>query len=94
MNPDTKIVRTNKALASTIKDELVMFDVDAGQYYGLNSVATAVWNHLETEKTVDELCQVLTQEFDISVKECLKEMLGFLPELEEKGLIEVVGHKE
>lgn len=91
MTRDTKIVRTNRALVSSIKDELVMFDVNAGQYYGLNNVATAVWNHLETEKTVNELAQALTAEFDISVEECRKELLKFLPELEEKGLIEVVG---
>lgn len=90
MNRDTTIIRTNKALVSSIEDELVMFDVNAGQYYGLNNVATAVWNHLETEKTVDELAQALTTEFDISIEECRKELLKFLPELEEKGLIEVV----
>lgn len=90
MNRDTTIVRTNKALVSSIEDELVMFDVNAGQYYGLNNVATTVWNHLETEKTVNELAQALTSEFDISVEECQKELLEFLPELEEKGLIEVV----
>lgn len=90
MNRDTTIVRTNKALASSIEDELVMFDVNAGQYYGLNNVATAVWNHLETEKTVHELAQTLTGEFDISVEDCQKELLEFLPDLEEKGLIEVV----
>lgn len=90
MNRDTTIIRTNKALVSSIEDELVMFDVNAGQYYGLNNVATAVWNHLETEKTVNELAQTLTAEFDISVDECRQELLEFLPELEEKGLIEVV----
>ncbi|NBC02157.1 MAG: PqqD family peptide modification chaperone [Bacteroidetes bacterium] len=90
MTRDTIIVRTNKALVSSIEDELVMFDVNAGQYYGLNNVATAVWNHLETKKTVDELCQSLTGEFDISMDDCRNELLEFLPELEEKGLIEVV----
>lgn len=90
MNRDTTIVRTNKALVSTIEDELVMFDVNAGQYYGLNNVATAVWNHLETEKTVEELCQALIGEFDITLDDCRNELLTFLPELEEKGLIEVV----
>ena len=90
MKRDTTIVRTNKALVSSIEDELVMFDVNAGQYYGLNNVATAVWNHLETKKTVDELARNLTSEFDISVDDCRNELLEFLPELEEKGLIKVV----
>lgn len=90
MNKDTKIVRTNRALVSSIEDELVMFDAEAGQYYGLNNVATAIWNHLETEKTVDQLCQSLTKEFEISLDECRKEMIEFLPDLEKKGLIEIV----
>lgn len=90
MTQDTTIVRTKKALVSSIEDELVMFDVNAGQYYGLNNVATAVWNHLETEKTVDELAHALTTEFEIPLEECRNELIEFLPELEEKGLIEVV----
>lgn len=90
MTRDTIIIRTNKALVSSIEDELVMFDVNAGQYYGLNNVATAVWNHLESKSTVDELAQALTTEFDITIEKCRQELLEFLPELEEKGLVEVV----
>ncbi|NBB76807.1 MAG: PqqD family peptide modification chaperone [Bacteroidetes bacterium] len=90
MDRNTKIIRTDKALASAIDDELVMFDANAGQYYGLNSVATAVWNQLETAKTVDELAQELTTGFDISKEACLNDLLDFLPELQKKGLIEIV----
>jgi len=94
MNRDTTIIRTNKALVSSIEDELVMFDAEAGQYYGLNNVASAVWNQLESEKTVDELCLALTDEFDISLEQCRNELLEFLPELEEKGLIKIVKAEE
>lgn len=90
MERNTKIIRTDKALASAIDDELVMFDANAGQYYGLNSVATAVWNQLETAKTVDELASELTNEFDVSKKDCINDLLEFLPDLQKKGLIEIV----
>jgi hypothetical protein len=90
MDLHTKIKRTNKALTSAIDDEVVMFDADAGKYYGLNSVATAVWNLLDDPKTVDEICDQLITEFEIEKKQCLTEVLEFLPDLKKKGLIEIV----
>lgn len=90
MNINTKIKKTNKALASAIDDEVVMFDADAGKYYGLNSVAAAVWNQLEEPKTVNEICDQLIKKFDIEKEQCVSEVLGFLPDLKEKGLIDIV----
>lgn len=91
MNSQTTIKRTNKALASAIDDEVVMFDADAGKYYGLNSVAAKVWNMLEEPLKVGEICDKLTKEYDVEKEKCLDEVLGFLPELLEKGLIEIEG---
>jgi hypothetical protein len=90
MDLQTKIVRTGDVVASPIDDELVMFDADAGKYYGLNRVATSTWNLLEEEKTVEELCNELTKIYDIPSDKCYEEVLGFLPDLESKGLIKKV----
>ena len=89
MNSQTILKRTNKALASAIDDEVVMFDADAGKYYGLNSVAAAVWNMLEEPATIEEICDQLTKEYDVGKEKCMDEVLGFLPDLQEKGLIEI-----
>ena len=89
MNSQTILKRTNKALASAIDDEVVMFDADAGKYYGLNSVAAAVWNMLEEPATIEEICDQLTKEYDVVKEKCMDEVLGFLPGLQEKGLIEI-----
>lgn len=89
MNSQTVIKRTNKALATDIDDEVVMFDADAGKYYGLNSVAAAVWKLLEEPLSVGEICDQLTSEYDVDKQKCMDEVLGFLPELKDKGLIEI-----
>jgi PqqD family protein of HPr-rel-A system len=89
MNSQTVIKRTNKALATGIDDEVVMFDADAGKYYGLNSVAASVWNMLEEPLTIGDICDQLMSEYDVDKQKCLDEVLGFLPELKEKGLIEI-----
>lgn len=94
MDLDTTIKRTNKVLASSLEDELVMFDADEGKYYNLNSVATEIWNILEEAHTVRELCSSLSERFEITEEQCQKEVMDFLPDLKEKGLIEVVESKE
>ena len=68
-----------------------MFDAEAGKYYGLNEVATTIWNLLDKEMSVDELCDRLTEEFDITLDECRTQILEFLPRLKEKKLIKEVG---
>jgi hypothetical protein len=90
MQITTKVKKTNKALSSEIDDEIVMFDADAGKYYGLNGVAAAVWNQIDKPKSVNEICDQLTTEFDVEKQTCIDEVLTFLPELQKKGLIEIV----
>jgi len=89
MNSQTRIKRSDRLLTSSIADELVMFDTEKGKYYGLNDIATEIWNNLENPLTVDELCNQLTDEFEVSREQCLKDLLTFLPGLLKKGLIEI-----
>lgn len=77
---------------SAVANELVMFDKDAGKYYGLNEVATTIWNQLVSAMSVEDLCASLTTEFEISMEQCRQEVLDFLPHLREKGLIEEIQH--
>lgn len=90
MDITTKIKQTNRALASEIDDEVVMFDADAGQYYGLNSVASAVWKQVKNPASVAEVCDQLVELYDIEKEQCISEVLSFLPDLHKKGLIEIV----
>lgn len=83
----TRIKRSEHALSSPVAKELVMFDTNAGKYYGLNEIATDIWNRLEKPLAVEKLCDQLTDEFDVSAGECRQDVLNFLPELMDKGLI-------
>jgi hypothetical protein len=94
MTPDTIIKRTEKVLASSIGDELVMFDAEAGKYYGLNPVASNIWSLLDEPKSINELCDHLMNKFEITRENCIKEVIEFIPRLESKGLLEVVKDQE
>lgn len=83
-----RYIRSEKALATPVDDELVMFDGESGKYYGLNEVATAIWERLAQPHTVDELVESLTNEFDVAPERCREELETFIPHLLKRGLIE------
>lgn len=87
----SKIVRSSEPIAEPVDDELVMADIDAGKYYGLNDIATVIWQNLETKITVEELCKKLCENYEVTAEQCLAEVLTFLKELETRNLISVEG---
>lgn len=87
LNLDSNIVRNPDLVATEMDGELVMMSIDQGEYYGLNRVAARIWELLDAATTVEQLCQRLTQEFEISPDQCQTEVLAFADELLAQGLI-------
>jgi hypothetical protein len=87
---DSRVVRSSEPLSAAAGDALVMFSTEKGSYYGLNDIATAVWQRIEAPIAVAILCADLQQVFDVSREHCEADVLGFLRKLESKGLLRVV----
>lgn len=83
------VVRSDEPVAEPVDDELVMADIDRGKYYAFNDIATAIWQNLERPITVEELCERLCQQYEVSAKQCAADVLEFLNKLEERRLISV-----
>ncbi len=78
-----KYVRNSMILTGRVNDELVILDVEKGKYLGLNSVATRIWDLLEKEMDIEELCTILLEEYDVhpaecrtDVEQCIQQMLS------------------
>jgi hypothetical protein len=83
----SKVIRKNEPIAEPIDDELVMADIDRGKYYGMNSIAAAIWQNLETKISVEDLCKRLCETYDVTTGQCSSEVLDFLKDLEARSLI-------
>lgn len=55
----------------------------------LNPVSALLWQMLQTEKTVDELINGVTSEFDVSREEARADIIEFLSQLEELRLLNI-----
>jgi PqqD family protein of HPr-rel-A system len=89
-----KYTRNNDTIQGRLNDELVMMDIEKGKYFSLNPVATRIWDLLEKPLTVDELCQSLTEEYEVEEAECHAEVQELLDEMMKMGLIHENGKKK
>ena len=85
---DTILSRNDNILhASVGSEETVMMNVDAGCYYGLNAVASRIWELLETPKTIALLCAQICEEFEVDAQTCEAEVLKFVQDLINNGVV-------
>ena len=90
--PDSPLIRRKgELLEAEVDGELVALHVENGTCYGFNGTATRVWALLEQPRSLDELCDALTEEFDVEREACAREVVALLRDLENDGLVEISG---
>jgi coenzyme PQQ synthesis protein D (PqqD) len=70
-----------------IDTETLVVDVKAGLLFPLNSVATRIWQLCDGQRTVDEIVQIITAEFDADQKTIRRDTAEFIQELLRRHLI-------
>lgn len=84
-----KYIRDTGLISAEMDGDIVMMSIENGCYYGLTGTARAIWDHLETDKSVDELMTLLQPIYEVS-EEVLRADVGvFLTDLLQKGLVQV-----
>lgn len=79
--------RNTKTISGRLNDELVMMDIQKGKYFSLNPVATRIWDLLEKPLTLDELCALLMEEYEVEEEQCRREVAEVIEEMVRLGLI-------
>jgi hypothetical protein len=68
-----RYIQSKQVVQSKIDNEVVMMDIESGFYFGLNSVASVIWELLKSGKTVNELVDYLITEYEVNYEQCLAE---------------------
>ena len=81
----------SEILTSELLDgEMVMMNLDRGQYYGLESVGRKIWELLEKPIKVSTLVDQLMVDYSNVDKEtCVVDTIDFLTDLRQEGLVQV-----
>ncbi|MFB0613739.1 PqqD family protein [Aurantiacibacter poecillastricola] len=90
MNATTKLVRNPEILSTEVGESLVMMSMETGNYHELDSIGTTIWDELETPKSLDELCDSLCGEYDVTPGQCREDIEPFLQQMKGHGLVSEV----
>ena len=78
-------------LSSKIGEEVILMSMEAESYFGLDAIATRIWQLLsEKPSTIDELVVHLLKEFEINEITCKEDVIVFINELSSKKLIQQI----
>ena len=83
------IVREPDVYATTIDGDVVVFNVEKGQYYGMQEVGVRIWELIEQPTTIAMLCDTLMDEFSVDRATCEAHVMTFVRDLRDAQLIEV-----
>ena len=87
--PDTVVARRADPLTARVDDDLVMLDPKQSRYFALDRIGRSVWDLLEQPQSVDDLCTALQSQFSVAPETCRTDVVAFLEELSEAGLLDV-----
>ena len=94
LNVDSVISRNPQIISSKMDNEVVMMNIEKGNYYGLNRVGSEIWEKMSEPLTFTALCETLLQEFNVEKEQCEKEVAAYLEKLVNEGLILVDNKSE
>ena len=82
-----------------IDDETLLVPIkdsvgDLGAIYNLNQVAAFVWEHLDGQKTLQEIKHLMTDRFDVSDSDAEQDLSEFVSELENIDAIFPAAHRK
>lgn len=87
---DTTIKQNPELITSEVDGERVMMDMKTGEYFGLDSIGTRIWDLIESPAKISEIIEILINEFDVSKEQCENDTIEFISELVDKKLVFIV----
>ncbi len=87
----TSIVQRNtEPISVDVEESVVMMSVEQEKYYSVDGVGARIWQLVESKRSVSEVCDILASEYAVDAEQCQAEVLDFLTQLTEQGLLEIV----
>ena len=79
-------------VARMVGDEVVLLDLDAGTYFGLDPVGARIWQLIGEGLTLSNVCDRMLNEYDTPRDVLKKDILELIKALREENLIAVRGY--
>ena len=89
ISTDSVVKAVREQLTSGLEGESVVLHLDSGKYFGFEAVGARIWELLQHPRKVSDIRDAVLREYDADPAGCERDLLAFLREMQEAGLIEV-----
>jgi len=89
MNLEQKAIISPSVFAQEVDGEMVLLDMESENYFGLDEVGTAIWQGMQEKESLKEVFSLLLEQYDVSEEVLKHDLIHFVENLVESGLLEV-----
>jgi hypothetical protein len=90
ISAESIVAASTQQVATDLGDEVVVLSLTNGTYYGLDAVGARVWSLLGERRAVASIRDAVLAEYDgVEPERCLSDVIEFLQQLAEWGLVDV-----
>ena len=82
------VVAAKDQVSSDLGEEVAILDLKNGVYYGLDAVSARIWTLIQEPKAVNEIRDVLLDEYEVEPEHCERDLLALLEKLVAENLVE------
>ena len=89
---EKKYKRNENFVYRKIENETILVPIknnvgDMSCIYNLNAVGAFIWDHLDGEKTLSDILNLITDEFDVSDQDAEIDVCDYISDLKEIGAL-------
>ena len=89
MDLNQKVTFADTVFAQEVDGEMVLLDMNSENYFGLDAVGTDIWQAMQEKETLQEVLEVLLEQYEVEEDVLKKDLVAFVEKLQESGLVEV-----
>ena len=82
-----KLRRNDELIHSAIDNETVMMSLERDEYYGLDEIATDIWNLLGEPRSAEEILDNLDERFETDRETIATDLMAFLNDMVESKVL-------
>ena len=84
---DSRVVANAQILATTVGEQVILFDVNGGKYFSFEASARDIWNAVAEPRRIGDVCDDLLLRYAAEPPCIEQSSLRFLQTLLDRGLI-------
>ena len=90
VSADSVVVQDSEPVAARVDGDVVMLSEREGAYFGLNGVGSKIWELIAQPCRVGDVCQSLSELYDVDHATLVREVTQFLEDLLARKLVRVI----